>query len=229
MCLLVLSTVLFIRFRRLNAKSIELDEQNKQQIEMLEKEVHDSYAVNLFDREFDDYAQRFSDIIAEEENQSIVNDYSTRHKIDDEISKVGDQQVKWGEYVFWTFVLAADENNIVTPESIEAVQLRVNSAIELMHPDLAVPAVPESTESPEESTDGENEMPSDDTTGAIDNNSDDDPAAAPEPEPSSKITHEVEPTPEAAEEIDLVDQIIEMMRHIFEAAKEHCSISYLLN
>lgn len=271
MCLLVLSTVLFIRFRHLNARSIELDAQNKQQIEMLEKEVHDNYAVNLFDREFDDYAQRFSDIIAKEENQSIVNDYSTRHKIDDEISKVGDQQVKWGEYVFWTFVLAADENNIVTPESIEAVQLRVNSAIELMHPDLTVPAVPESTESPEELTDGENEMPSDDTTErAIDNNSYDDPAAVTEPEPSSEITHEavagetagtaeneavvsaadvigesapsenaesaelpsgetsdqaVEPTPEAAEEIDLVDQIIEMMRHIFEAAKKHFDLA----
>ena len=130
--------------------------------------------------------------------------------------------------MFWTFVLAADENNIVTPESIEAVQLRVNSAIELMHPDLAVPAVPESTEPPEELTDREDEMPSDDTPErAIGNNSDDDHAAG-ELEPSSEITHGVEPTPEAAEEIDLVDQIIEMMRHIFEAAKEHFE-SYLLN
>jgi hypothetical protein len=146
--LLAMSVILFVKYRK-NTVQISTAEN---QIDLLEQQLDDSYAVSLFGKEFDEYAERFEKVCNKGENADTVKAYYDKHNIEEVAYTYGDQQVKWGEYVFWAFVLASDDEGNITQEAINAAQLKINSAVALMHPTT----VPEATPNMPDLNDGTN-------------------------------------------------------------------------
>ena len=165
--LLAMSVILFVKYRK-NTAQISTAEN---QIDLLEQQLDDSYAVSLFDKEFDEYVERFEKVCNKGENVDTVKAYYDKHNIEEIVCTYGDQQVKWGEYVFWAFVLASDDEGNITQEAINAEQLKINSAVVLMHPTTMPEATPNVID-PEDETNASETENADNTSedGNVDEN-----------------------------------------------------------
>ncbi len=242
--LLATSVILFVKYKK---DTDQLRYESEQNIMQLQQQIADSYAVSLFDKEFDEYVSNFEKAWNKGDNAGIIDTYCDEHNIEDVIYTHGDQQVKWGEYVFWTLALASNDYGNVTDEAINNAQLKINSAIALMHPAMLPEQTPAPTPETTVSEDGavapDSENPDDVPTDAQVNENEAGSASAEHPEGNSADPAQTEPSAQdensAAEQTDAEatgssedtaavasspeteqdQRIIEMVRVLFENAK----------